>query len=219
MIMRIAVCISGAQRLANNALTYFSRQLPVEAEVDYFAYMWGGDYASEEELSQAITDKIEGRVGKIRVKIDNSFTPTIIFPFTQFPETNVENVMRMFYGIKKANDMKTFYEIENKFRYDVVVRQRSDVGLASHLDFHKFLTLVEHFVVFPEDGHWRGGLNDQFAFSSSTNMDVYASVYNFIQDHCMHGCPLHPETLVRFHLNKMRKDPILAPLNAVILRD
>jgi hypothetical protein len=217
--MRIAICISGALRLANNALTYFSRQLPADIEPEYFAYVWDGQYATEDELTDAIAEKIEGRGKIVRVKIDGDYTPNLNFPFTQFPETNLENTMRMFYGIKKANDMKTIYEIEQKFRYDVVVRQRSDIGLSSHLDFAKFLPMVEHFVVFPEDGHWRGGLNDQFAFSSSTNMDVYASVFNFIKDHCMHGCPLHPETLVRFHLNKMRKDPLMAPLNTVILRD
>ena len=217
--MRVAICISGAQRLANNALTYFSRHLPDGIEIDYFCYMWGGDYATEAELTAAVFERVEGRATKIRAKIDCEFAPNVNFPHQNYPETNKENLMRMFYGIKKANDMKTLQEIEHKVKYDVVVRHRSDVSISSDLDFHKFVNVVEDFIVFPESGHWRGGLNDQFAFSSSRNMDVYSSVYNHIPEHCANGCVLHPETLVRFHLMKMKKDPILAPLNTIILRD
>jgi hypothetical protein len=217
--MRIAVCISGAQRFSSNALTFFSRCLPADVGIDYFCYMWDGEHASEQELSDAVLEKAEGRAGDVHAKIDREFAPRINFPFSNYPETNIENTMRMFYAIRKCNDLKVAKELQQKFVYDFVIRLRSDVRLSSDLEFTDFLRISDGFIVFPENGHWRGGLNDQFAFSSSRNMDAYSSIYDYIGEHCMQGCMLHPETLVRFHLLKMRKYPILAPINTMILRD
>jgi hypothetical protein len=217
--MRVAVCISGAQRFSSNALTYFSRCLQSDISIDYFAYVWGGDCGSEAELSEAIAARTEGRVGTVTAKIDTEFVPRINYPHNNYPETNKDNTVRMFYAIRKCNDMKVQRELEQKLVYDVVVRLRSDVRLSSDLSLADFLPVINSFVIFPENGHWRGGLNDQFAFSSSRNMDAYSSVYDYIGEHCSQGCMLHPETLVRFHLLKMRKYPILAPINTMILRD
>jgi hypothetical protein len=217
--MRVAVCISGAPRLTGNALTYFARSLPEGVEIDYFGYFWEGDYTDEAELKAALEAKMERRTGDVFVRIGRGFVPDLNFQHTVYPETNRENLMRMYAAIRRANDMKIVRELEGRFTYDVVVRHRADVATATELDFAKLVKICEDFIVVPDNGHFRGGLNDQFAMSSSRNMDVYSQVFDYIKQHCLNGCILHPESLLRFHLMRMRQIPIQAPLNTAIVRD
>jgi hypothetical protein len=136
----------------------------------------------------------------------------------RYPETNIENVIRMYRGIRRCNDMKLRRELTQGFRYDHVIRTRADIQLATTLQLDKFMPLTREFIVFPENGHWRGGLNDQFAFGASEKMDIYSLVIDYIPEHCGAGCPFHPETLLRFHLTRMQILPILAPISVQLVR-
>lgn len=217
--LRIAVCLSGAERLESDAVTLFARNLPADAEIDLFAFFWeGGPLSDEAALTELLTRKTEGRYRTVTVEVGRNFQITFDMTVNKYPETNVENTVRMFQGIRRCNQLKSRYEVENGFVYDFVVRVRSDVQIVSQLDLGKFMPLTREFVVFPEDGHWRGGLNDQFAFGSSELMDTYSTVFDYIVEHCNSGCPFHPETLLRFHLTRMGVLPVMAPLSTKLVR-
>jgi hypothetical protein len=217
--MQIAVCVSGAERLESEALTLFMRNLPRDAEIDCFCFFWeGGPVGEASALVETVRRKTEGRLRHVEVEIGRDFTMDFNFTVQKYPETNLENVVRMFRAIRRCNDLKLRREVGQGFVYDHVVRTRADVRLSTELDLGRFMSLSREFVVFPENGHWRGGLNDQFAFSCSQMMDAYASVIDYIPEHCSAGCPFHPETLLRFHLMTMRILPILAPIGATVIR-
>jgi hypothetical protein len=217
--MRIAVCLSGAERLQSDAVTHFARNLPADAEIDCFCFFWeGGPLSDEAALTELVVRKTEGRFRSVEVTVGRNFQVDFDLTVMKYPETNVENVIRMYRGIKRCNDMKLKREVEGGFVYDHVIRTRADLQISSVLDLGKFMPLTREFVVFPENGHWRGGLNDQFAFGSSAMMDTYSSVIDYIPEHCGQGCPFHPETLLRFHLTRMQIYPILAPISAMLVR-
>jgi hypothetical protein len=217
--MQIAVCISGAERLESQALTHFARNLPPEAQIDCFAFFWeGGPLSDETALAQLINQKTEGRFRSVEVQVGRNFAMDLDLAIQAYPETNIENVIRMYRGIRRCNDMKLRRELHHGARYDHVIRTRAEIQLASPLELGKFMPLTREFIVFPENGHWRGGLNDQFAFGASEKMDIYSLVIDYIPDHCANGCPFHPETLLRFHLNRMQILPILAPITVQLVR-
>lgn len=217
--MRIAVCLSGAERLESPALTHFARNLPAEAQIDCFCFFWeGGPLSDEAALAELIAQKTEGRFRTVQVRVGRNFAMDLDISVQKYPETNVENVVRMYRGIRYCNDMKLSRELTEGFRYDHVIRTRADIQLASPLELGKFMPLTREFIVFPENGHWRGGLNDQFAFGASEKMDLYSLVIDYIPEHCGNGCVFHPETLLRFHLNRMQILPILAPITAQLVR-
>jgi hypothetical protein len=217
--MRIAVCLSGAERLESEAFTLFTRNLPPEAEADCFCFFWeGGPLSDEAALTELITRKTEGRYRSVEVQVGRDFVFDFNMQVMAYPETNIENVARMYRGIRRCNDMKLRRELMEQRRYDFVIRTRADIQIASTLDLGKFMPLTREFIVFPENGHWRGGLNDQFAFAASEKMDLYSLVIDYIPEHCGAGCPFHPETLLRFHLNRMGIMPILAPLSVMLVR-
>jgi hypothetical protein len=217
--MRIAVCLSGAERLESEAFTHFTRNLPADAEADCFCFFWeGGPLSDEAQLTELITRKSEGRYRHVEVQVGRNFAMDLNLQAMTYPETNVENVVRMYRGIRRCNDMKLRAEIAAQRRYDHVIRTRADVLLASPLQLGKFMPLTREFIVFPENGHWRGGLNDQFAFGASEKMDIYSLVIDYVPEHVGAGCPFHPETLLRFHLTRMGILPILAPITAQLVR-
>lgn len=218
--MRIAVCLSGGERLASQALTQFARQLPKDAQVDAFIYFWeGGPLGEEIAIAKAVHQKVESRFDTITPVVGRDFVMDFNMQVSSYPETNLENTVRMYRAIRRCNDLKLMREQRDGFVYDYVIRLRSDVLISTELELDKFMPLTREFIVFPENGHWRGGLCDQFAFGSSKLMDVYASTHDHIVEHCRSGCIFHPETLLRYHLTKMRVLPILAPITATILRD
>jgi hypothetical protein len=216
--MRIAVCCSGAQRFESNAVTLLLRSLPHDAHIDYFCYVHAGELKTDDELKAFLQDKTERRPANIFAKVDNAFAPNLDFPHVSFPETKGENVLRMFFAIRRCGDMKVENERKDGVVYDFVFRVRPETALSTHFDLSFYAAMKDLFVVFPWSGHWRGGLNDQFAFSSSANMDIYASVWDHIVDHCQNNCPFHPETLVKYHLLKMGVLPIIAPIETRLLR-
>jgi hypothetical protein len=175
--------------------------------------------SDEAALVEAINRKTEGRFRSVEVQVGRDFVMDLNLAVQAYPETNIENVVRMYRGIRRCNDMKLRRELAHRARYDHVIRTRAEVQLASPLDLGKFMPLTREFIVFPENGHWRGGLNDQFAFGASDKMDIYSLVIDYIPEHCGNGCPFHPETLLRFHLTRMQILPILAPITVQLVRN
>ena len=130
-------------------------------------------------------------------------------------ETRQANVWKMWYSLHNANRLRTEYERENNFVYDLVVRTRPDVALmnpirAPHLKDQ--LDKDPNLVIIPNNkrcgynGTW---MCDLFAISSSKNMTVYCDLYNQALAHHQAGVIFHPETMLGQHLqrNNLRYEP------------
>ena len=122
----------------------------------------------------------------------------------------IMNTMAMFYKMKSANDLKMIYEQKNDFKYDVVIRARTDMVFGDSFKQEEVIELVskthgeefDNIIAIP-DGH---GWPDTFALGSSENMDYYNSVYGNIdryweEEDCLFG----GEFLLRHHLVKCKK--------------
>ena len=106
----------------------------------------------------------------------------------------------MYYSIMKSNALKVFYEKELSFKYDYVIRARFDL----QLDFDLSLTEFDNnFLYFHNDCPNPNGMNDQFAISSSDNMNVYSSLFYKIDHYWVNdGVTLSNELLLKWHLLK-----------------
>jgi hypothetical protein len=112
----------------------------------------------------------------------------------------VHNQIGMFYNIWKANFLKKQHELAQGFVYDCVVRTRFDNLFFSPFkeEYYKkmqtHVAVPEGFDAFLEFG---GGINDQMAWSTSANMDVYSDTYlhlynlalEYSQEHRRYGVP------------------------------
>jgi hypothetical protein len=112
--------------------------------------------SEEAALVETMRRKAEERLRHVEVEVGRNFKIEFNFTVQKYAETNLENVVRMFRGIRRCNDLKLRREVDQGFVYDHVVRTRADVRLSTELDLARFMPLTREFVVFPENGHWRG---------------------------------------------------------------
>jgi len=127
-------------------------------------------------------------------------------PDQRFPHP-VNNIISMFYSLEKANDLKKKYEEENNFKYDCVIRLRTDEFFykdVGSLDTYNLNTVN----VLDEYAHLEYGINDHFAFGNSELMDKYLSVCSNLSDIIDEGSAINPETLIGWNAQKHHKLPI-----------
>lgn len=130
--------------------------------------------------------------------------PSIIEPninslinYAKQPESNIESVVKMCYGIYTANEMKQKWEQDNGFVYDVVVRVRPDLIIEKQLEIKNTGDLW-----IPIGWDHRGGFNDTFAYGPSKVLNHYAGLYHNLWFYANHQIPIHPETLLKIHLDR-----------------
>jgi hypothetical protein len=115
-------------------------------------------------------------------------------------ETNFFNVLSMLFHHKKNMELIKEYEKNNGFVYDIIIYVRADI-----INHDKFPTLQKpdkNIIFIPKGNDWRGGINDQFAYGDHFAMEIYCNLYDNICKYIDDGVIYHPETIVRYNLNK-----------------
>jgi len=133
-------------------------------------------------------------------------------------ETHPENLLSMFTSIQRACALKSEYEQEKAIVYDCVVRCRSDLFFFGDFCLADYADRLDQVVVVPEGADFRNGINDQLAFSSSRNMDVYCSTADFIEQHYRGGGLLHAESILAANLTSKGLEVERAPIDYEIVR-
>jgi hypothetical protein len=93
------------------------------------------------------------------------------------PVTGLPSSHSMYLSIQLANDLKIAYERDNNFKYDCVIRLRNDFELRPNFPTNILNEL--NYIHVREFGS--GGINDQFALSTSENMDLYSQCFDYIE--------------------------------------
>jgi hypothetical protein len=207
--------------LSGLALRYTSKFLRKyvvdENDVDIFIFSWETD--KENEFKKELNPK--------KMKL----IPQIDF---ECPEhLKYGNTRRVFayqsrwYGFKEVMKLKSEYEKENNFKYDLVVNARFDLCFNKPFDFSKLVKMNElewwnedskfHIPIFPDEptyGWPDGGKHtpieilDHIFASSSENMDNFTTLFDKIDEYTLPGqCPqwntISNHFLMVWHLRKL----------------
>lgn len=175
MKKKIAICISGQARCYDFHQTHHF--LFPGCDVDYFCFFW--DYKLEPDDHEKIKDVYKPKSLVIEPYIDfSSYSGRVpnagIRSFNTFP---------MWYAVMRADLLRQEYERDNGFKYDAVVRSRSD-NLFNSSWINGIDALNENDIVFPTLYHfndWQDlpGYNDQLAIGTSDSMTTYSSMFNW----------------------------------------
>lgn len=114
--------------------------------------------------------------------------------------------LSMFYKIWRANELKRQYELKYDFKYDIVVRARTDRPIRFPLD--KFEP--ERGIHIPYRYGRFGGNNwmhDQIAFGTSELMDGYSDCYQHMPDYLNAKARWVNECIIHHHLD-MQQLPV-----------
>ena len=88
----------------------------------------------------------------------------------------INNTLSYFYSLNEVNKLKKINEYEKDFKYDVVIRCRTDAHIKSSLKFEDYnLNLINYSGMQNQPD---GMINDWFDFGNSEVMDAFMSVFS-----------------------------------------
>lgn len=188
--MRVALCLSGLPREVEEGYQYLKRTLLDRYAVDVFAHAWLEDPYKNNSYQPPNTD-YETRM-KQALKVLELYKPKA-FSLEEFhikQDWYEAEGTDCLYGsrccsqlesVYIANSLKRKYELQNHFKYECVIRCRYDFGLQDCLQLESY-DLANHVFIMDVGGNTEKHVNDHFAFSSSERMDVWADLFNHIQE-------------------------------------
>lgn len=104
-----------------------------------------------------------------------------------FPVRDVNNITSYYYSLLKVCLLKKEYEYENDFKYDIVVKTRTDSEVHNKIEFESFLNISNTVFYSGSQQQKDGMINDWFNFGSSKSMDVFMSPFPVL-DYCIESC-------------------------------
>jgi hypothetical protein len=191
---KTAICLSGELRSIDKTFPLIEKNILSRfSDYDIFYFTWTDD----PDLDKLRVLIKTGRVKDLDLKARMSFNEDEYFPKKPL-KTNYQNIIRQLYCLKQVNDLKSQYEDENNFKYDIVVRIRPDLLLLNdsslpenfeQSDFN-YLHLLNH-------DNWHGYC-DRFYVSNSPNMDILSNRINDVRYYSESGGSQQYEAFLKF---------------------
>ena len=178
--MKIALCISGQPRMWEKGFEYHHQNIIKNNDVTVFLHSW----EMPAEQMQAISAKYQAH------SFITSPNPTVdLSKYTNTPPPSANwkvkdgrmSTYAQLLAIKECMRSKRDYEDYHQMQFDWVIRSRFDFAINARIPFD---TLNPNKLYIPNCRRSpnRDFGNDQFAFSSSENMDKYSYAYHYIDE-------------------------------------
>lgn len=172
----------------------FRRHVLEPLEPDVFVY---GQARTDEDYSW-----IEKNYRPKRMKLHDGIPPDRLDCIQRYTrDSAAHNMTCQFFNICECNKLKTQFENENGFTYDLVMRVRFDAFFASafttdQLEVASSKVLIPWGWNFSEVSPYAKA--DIFALSTSQNMNIYSSLFERLNSYV--EPPFHPESMVGYNL-------------------
>jgi hypothetical protein len=192
----ICLLMSGRPSLYRSALQLLSKQLRPQGleKISLFALFW-------EPLSQANAEELERTFDQVQLWSANAYDFSAISFARKPEETNSGNFLSMQAGRQLLLEQLMASDQFDSQRYDIFCYTRPDVCLNDQLSSDFLSSIAGETVYVPKNGHWRNGVNDQFAMGQFSAIKTYLSLYSQIATYyAADRVPLHPELMLRHHL-------------------
>jgi hypothetical protein len=196
-IKKIAVCLSGQPRTwrtaKDNILNYFNFR-DSNIQVDYFIHTWDTNQFRKKEDIDWISRENVKVISTERADIIRAFNPIDIELEEYNEDSHVTLWASLLYSFMKSVWLKRKYEIENDFRYDIVVKARLDINYPmmgycnlnmplSKFHIHPIQNLTAYSTTpiisrFPTEFNYPC-FDDVFFYGNSLTMDIIANCYRW----------------------------------------
>lgn len=190
--MKIALCIAGQPRGFRTAYEYVKRNLLDIYDVDVFIHTWKNDHLVE----------IGQMYNPVSMRVEEPLTDDFDSLYTNTPNPQKwppRFTVASYYSIYRSCELKTIEEVQSKKIYDWVIRSRFDYALNTVIPFEEMdnsKLYIPNCRMVPT----RDFGNDQFAFSSSQNMNQYMSTYLYMNHYYDQGVQMIGEDMCSANL-------------------
>jgi hypothetical protein len=197
--MKVALLLSGELRDGYLNYDLLHKNLLSKYDVDIFiSYSYDSkdsDVPTANELHMFYNPKMI-RYMEYSNHIYESIDKCLEYP--SLPGVRIDNFVKMLNGLKDVNMLKCTWEELNGFKYDIVIRNRFDLQILDEIN----LKLPYNSIYIPIGWDWHDGYNDLFAYGDSDSMSYYCSLYDNLITYLDMGVSIHPEYILKFHLNR-----------------
>ena len=182
---------------------FFRKYIVDNNDVDVFIFSWETD--KEKEFKKEFNPKKMKLIPQIDFKCPD-----------HLKEGNTKRVFAYksrWYGFKEVIKLKSEYEKENNFKYDLVVNARFDLCYNRPIDFSMFPPNQFHIPIYPDRQlygwpHANPEILDHIFASSSENMDNFTTLFDKMDEYTKPGeCPqwntISNHFLMVWHLRKL----------------
>jgi hypothetical protein len=214
--MKTAICFSGELRSIDKTYSLMKEKLMNRfSNYDIFYHTWSDD----PDLSKIHYLEKDDHTKNISIENRITLPERPIYDKNRRTEVFVQGLLRQLYCLKTCNSLKTQYEKENNFVYDVVVRIRPDLLLVNNTcleksaeswDMKNYVYTTDH-----DDYH---GYNDRFYFSNSENMDFLSNRLDLLDMYMDLGGVYHYETFFKFCIHYKELQIARSNMEFVLLR-
>lgn len=183
--MRIAVCLSGQSRTwkiaYKNILHFFNySRINENVEVDYFIHTWHNNSWRKKDAPQWET--WDAPVDDVQ-EIASVYNPKYFEVETFNKEKHPMAWDGLFYSFMKTIHNKKRYELQNNFKYDVVVKSRMDVIFDPEKIFNFNVTPLTMYSTHPVTKMLRefngNNFSDVMFYGDSNTMDIVGNTYRY----------------------------------------
>lgn len=213
--MRVAVCLSGHFRYFEKTFPNFEKYVLNILNPDVFIHTWDNTGVQIRNSNYKIDDKellLVDRVKKLyhpAVMVVEKFEDVKKHlnsnKYKQTVKVPVENILSMYRKVMLADNLRASHG-----HYDLVIKCRPDLLFKSEIPESE-LNDIDNIIYVPDTGNKQ--INDHMAFGDSGSMEYYSSLYDKVDlyydedapdapETSKHGCAIHAETLLNFHLSK-----------------
>lgn len=192
--MKIALCLSGQPRMVRAGYEFVKKNILDGNDVTVFCHTWYDSAVDEMPPIEIYMPEVFA----VEPAINPDLSKYTRVPPPQ-PNWKVKNpalsTYAQLYAINKCNELKSIYEEENNMKFDWVVRSRYDFAINVKIPFNQ-LDNSKLYIPNCRQTPGRDFGNDQFAFSSSENMDKYSDAFNRIDEFYDSGVQMMCEDLM-----------------------
>lgn len=130
-----------------------------------------------------------------------------IFNENKRPESTPQTWLSGIYNVKLCNQLKKDYENENNFKYDVVIKCRTDLEWYKSISNEELELAKLGNILIPTAWDFKTvhplGTSDVIAISNSWGINKYASLIDNVDTYWNEGNIFHPESFVGIHIERM----------------
>lgn len=174
---KVAICISGLVRTGIQAHPIFERFFSSLENYDVFIHTWS--------MPETESYKVRELYSPISYMEEEEISKKIFTGPTGEWKHDVGPFGNMLYSIMMANELKKRYEIENDFRYDLVIKTRFDLIYEQHSRFPTTPILPR--TIYSAGGneginhtdYEHHGISDLIFWGDSPSMDLATNVWRY----------------------------------------
>lgn len=219
---KIAICFSGAIRYFYICIPFIKKYLIDSLNADVFLHAWKVNNCDGLDVKFKLKHTLAKNEDVINILKPKKY---IIDEYTPEWETKIReesgidwstfksdkdknyanNACSMYYKIMKCNELKSDYEKENGFTYDIVIRARMDFIFTDYIYLKDILNIKDNELTILNDRFncmWKSHryCNDKFFLGKSELMNNMCDLFNKIKGYYKSNkCKIEGQSLFKYH--------------------